>query len=206
MSVVFPPPPVKVYSVGELTCAIKTVLEEGFTPVWVEGEVSNLAKPNSGHLYLTLKDEEAPLKSVVYRGVALHLRFDLADGMRAIGACSAYRTDSLCGEYQLQIEEVQPKGIGPLELAYRQLKEKLSVQGFLNPAARRSCLIPRRIVLVTSPTGSAVVGDMLEILARRLAGLPRLGLALSASRARGGAGNRRRPAPGQPSPRRRHRH
>jgi exodeoxyribonuclease VII large subunit len=166
MSVVFPPPAVKVYSVGELTRAIKTVLEEGFTPVWVEGEVSNLAKPNSGHLYLTLKDEDAPLKAVVYRGVALRMRFDLADGMRVIarGRLTVY---SPRGEYQLAIEEVQPKGIGPLELAYRQLKEKLFAQGFFEPGRKKKLpRIPRRIVLVTSPTGSAV-RDMLEILGRR---------------------------------------
>jgi exodeoxyribonuclease VII large subunit len=166
MSAAFPPPVVKVFSVGELTRAIKSVLEEGFTPVWVEGEVSNLAKPNSGHLYLTLKDEDAPLKAVVYRGVALRMRFDLADGMRVIvrGRLTVYAPR---GEYQLQIEEVQPKGIGPLELAYRQLKEKLSVQGFFDPARKKKLpRIPRCIVLVTSPTGSAV-RDMLEILSRR---------------------------------------
>jgi exodeoxyribonuclease VII large subunit len=166
MSAAFPPPVVKVFSVGELTRAIKSVLEEGFTPVWVEGEVSNLAKPNSGHLYLTLKDEDAPLKAVVYRGVALRMRFDLADGMRVIvrGRLTVYAPR---GEYQLQIEEVQPKGIGPLELAYRQLKEKLSVQGFFDPTRKKKLpRIPRRIVLVTSPTGSAV-RDMLEILSRR---------------------------------------
>jgi exodeoxyribonuclease VII large subunit len=134
MSAAFPPPVVKVFSVGELTRAIKSVLEEGFTPVWVEGEVSNLAKPNSGHLYLTLKDEDAPLKAVVYRGVALRMRFDLADGMRVIvrGRLTVYAPR---GEYQLQIEEVQPKGIGPLELAYRAA----------HPAAHRPRHQPHRL-------------------------------------------------------------
>src|SRR5438128_12189066 len=80
----FPPPGVKVLSVGELTRAIKQQLEEGYSSVWVEGEVSNLARPNSGHQYFTLKDDAAPLKSVLYRGVGLRLRFDLTDGMHVI--------------------------------------------------------------------------------------------------------------------------
>ncbi len=166
MSAVFPPPSIKVFTVGELTRAIKGLLEEKYTPVWVEGEVSNLSRPNSGHLYLTLKDEEAPLRAVIWRGVGLRLRFDLQDGMRVIvrGRLTVYLPR---GDYQLQIEEVQPKGVGPLELAFRQLKEKLFTQGFFDPARKKKLpRIPRRVVLVTSPTGSAV-RDMLEILSRR---------------------------------------
>ncbi len=166
MSAVFPPPTIKVFTVGELTRAIKGLLEEKYTPVWVEGEVSNLSRPSSGHLYLTLKDEDAPLRAVIYRGVALRMRFDLHDGMRVVvrGRLTVYLPR---GDYQLQIEEVQPKGIGPLELAFRQLKEKLFVQGFFDPSRKKKLpRIPRRIVLVTSPTGSAV-RDMLEILSRR---------------------------------------
>src|SRR5258707_15871408 len=111
---------IRVYSVGELSRSIQQLLEGAHPSVWVEGEVSNLARPGSGHVYLTLKDEEAPLKAVVYRGVALRLKFDLRDGMRVIarGRVVVYAPR---GEYQLAIEEVQPKGIGPLELAFRQL-------------------------------------------------------------------------------------
>src|SRR5215212_4661136 len=121
MSAVFPPSGVRVFSVGELTRAIKGDLEEGYSQVWVEGEVSNLARPASGHVYLTLKDEEAPLRAVVYRGIALRMR------VIARGRLTLYVPR---GDYQLQVEEVQPKGVGPLELAYRQLKEKLSLKGF----------------------------------------------------------------------------
>jgi hypothetical protein len=132
MSSPFPPPNVKVLSVGELTLALKNLLEGGYSAVWVEGEVSNLARPNSGHVYLTLKDGTAPLKAVVYRGVALRLKFDLRDGTRVIarGRLVLYVPR---GEYQPEIEEVQPKGIGPLELAFRQLKEKLSLKGYFEP-------------------------------------------------------------------------
>jgi exodeoxyribonuclease VII large subunit len=132
----------------------------------VEGEVSNLARPGSGHIYLTLKDDVAPLKAVMYRGVALRLRFDLRDGMKVIarGRLTVYEPR---GEYQLQIEELQPKGIGPLELAFRQLKEKLFALGYFEPRRKRQPpRFPRRIALLTSPTGSAV-RDMLEILSRR---------------------------------------
>jgi exodeoxyribonuclease VII large subunit len=162
----FPPDGVRVLTVGELTRGLKEALEEGYSQVWVEGEASNLARPNSGHVYLTLKDEEASLRAVLYRGVALRLRFDLRDGLRVVarGRLTVYVPR---GDYQLQIEEVQPKGIGPLELAFRQLKEKLSVQGCFDPSRKKPLpRFPRRVGLVTSPTGSAV-RDVLEVLGRR---------------------------------------
>ncbi len=166
MTALFPPPGVTVLSVKELTWAIKDLLEAEHPCVWVEGEISNLARPTSGHVYLTLKDDESPLRAVVYRGVALRLRFDLRDGMHVVvrGRLTVYAPR---GEYQLLIEEVHPKGIGPLELAFRQLKEKLSARGYFEPARKKPLpRIPRRVALVTSPTGSAV-RDVLEILARR---------------------------------------
>jgi exodeoxyribonuclease VII large subunit len=156
----------KVLTIGELTRAIKGKLEESYASVWVEGEVSNLSRPSSGHVYLTLKDDEASLKAVLYRGIAFRMKFDLRDGLRVIarGRLSVFVPR---GEYQLLIEEVQPKGIGPLELAFRQLKEKLSLKGYFEPGRKKKLpRIPRRVVLVTSPTGSAV-RDMLEILSRR---------------------------------------
>src|SRR5262245_5147195 len=166
MTALFPPPGVQVLTVKELTRAIKELLEAEHPSVWVEGEVSNLARPTSGHVYLTLKDDEAPLRAVLYRGVALRMRFDLRDGMRVVvrGRLTVYTPR---GEYQLLIEEVHPKGIGPLELAFRQLKERLSARGYFEPARKKPLpRIPRRVALVTSPTGSAV-RDMLEVLARR---------------------------------------
>jgi exodeoxyribonuclease VII large subunit len=166
MSTLFPPANTKVFSVGELTRALKHLVEENFASVWVEGEVSNLKRHTSGHVYLTLKDEEAPLGAVLYRGVALRMRFDLRDGMRVIvrGRLTLYMPR---GQYQLLIEEVHPKGIGPLELAFRQLKEKLSAKGYFDTQRKRKLpRIPRRVVLVTSASGSAV-RDMLEVLSRR---------------------------------------
>ena len=167
MPVSFPPPGVQVLSIGELTRALKGMLEETHSNVWVEGEVSNLSRPSAyGHQYLTLKDDEAPLKAVLYRAIALRMKYDLRDGMRVVvrGRLTLYMPR---GEYQLLIEEIQPKGIGPLELAFRQLKEKLSLKGYFDPKRKRKLpRIPRRIALVTSRTGSAV-RDILEILSRR---------------------------------------
>src|SRR4051812_33073309 len=166
MTALFPPAGVVVYSVGELTRSIKELIEDAHPSVWVQGEVSNLARPASGHLYLTLKDESAPLRTVVYRGVALRLRYDLRDGMQVVarGRLGVYEPR---GEYQFIVEEIQPRGIGPLELAFRQLKERLSLLGYFDPAHKKPLpRYPRRVCLVTSPTGSAV-RDLLEVLGRR---------------------------------------
>jgi len=162
----FPPDNVKIYGIGELTRAVKTVLEEAFAPcVWVSGEVSNFKRAASGHWYLTLKDSESQLQTVVYVGVNRRLKFDLRDGLEVIarGRLIVYQPR---GEYQLQVEEVQPKGVGPLELAFRQLKEKLSRLGYFDRRKKPLPPYPRRVALVTSPTGAAV-RDMLETLTRR---------------------------------------
>jgi exodeoxyribonuclease VII large subunit len=160
------PEGVKILSVTELTQAIKGVLEEGFPSVWVAGEISNLARPPSGHLYLTLKDSGAQLRAVLWRSSAVRLRFDPRDGLEVIarGRLSVY---PVRGEYQLTIEELQPKGLGALELALRQLKEKLFRFGYFAPERKKQLpAYPARVALVTSPSGAAV-RDMLEILGRR---------------------------------------
>lgn len=164
----FPSPPegVKVLTIGELTRAIKGALEEGFGRVWVTGEVSNLSRPSSGHVYLTLKDANAQLRAVVWRSTGLRLRFEPRDGMEVF-ACGRLSVYAPRGEYQLAIEQLQPKGIGERELALRQLREKLSKLGyFAAERKKRLPAFPRRVALVTSPSGAAV-RDMLEILGRR---------------------------------------
>jgi exodeoxyribonuclease VII large subunit len=163
----FPPENAKILGVGELTRAVKGLIEDAFSQgVWVSGEVSGCRRHSSGHCYLTLKDTTAVLAAIVFRGVALRLKYELRDGLEVIahGRLTVYEPQ---GKYQLQIDEIQPKGIGPLELAFRQLKEKLSLRNYFDPARKRPLpRIPRRIALVTSPTGAAV-RDMLEILGRR---------------------------------------
>ncbi len=160
------PDNVKVLTVGELTRTVKGMLEDAFPLVWVAGEISNVALPSSGHMYLTLKDSESQLRSVIYRGIALRLRFDPRDGMEVIarGRLSVYPPR---GEYQLTIEELYAKGVGAQELALRQLKEKLFRLGYFAPERKKPLpRFPRRLALVTSPTGAAV-RDMLEVLSRR---------------------------------------
>lgn len=156
----------KVLSVGELTRQVKGLLEQAFRAVWVEGEIASLSRPASGHLYLTLKDSEASVRAVIWRSTALRLRFDLHEGLDVIarGRLSVYPPR---GEYQLSIDDLQPKGLGAQELALRQLKDKLFKRGYFDPARKRPLpVFPRRVALVTSPSGAAV-RDMLEILARR---------------------------------------
>lgn len=153
-------------TVSELTSMVRELLDINFPNIWITGEVSNLARPRSGHLYLKLKDGSSQLNSVIYRGIALRMKFDLEDGMEVVarGRISVYEPR---GEYQFLIEEIQPKGIGALELAFRQLKERLSVQGYFQPSnKKRLPTYPQRVALVTSPTGAAV-RDMLEVLQRR---------------------------------------
>jgi exodeoxyribonuclease VII large subunit len=153
-------------SITEVTTQVKSLLEREFPSIWVEGEISNLARPNSGHLYLTLKDSGSQLKSVIYRGVALRVKFEPRDGMEvfARGRISVYTPR---GEYQFIIEELQPKGIGALELALRQLREKLLTKGYFDPRRKKPLpQFPKRVALVTSPTGAAV-RDMLEMFGRR---------------------------------------
>jgi exodeoxyribonuclease VII large subunit len=155
-----------VLTVGEITRQIKGVVEGAFPNVWVSGEVSNLSRPQSGHVYLTLKDSEATLKAVMYRGIALRVKFELRDGLEVVarGRLSLYAPQ---GQYQLAIEELQPRGIGALELAFQQLKEKLHGKGYFDRSRKKPLpRFPRRVVLVTSPTGAAV-RDMVEILGRR---------------------------------------
>lgn len=171
MTLPFPSSQQKPLTISALTDGVKALLEFGFADgVWVTGEVSNLSRPSSGHVYLKLKDAQSRLNAVAYRGVALRLRFDLQDGMEVIarGRLSVYAPH---GEYQLQIEELQPRGIGPLELALRQLREKLSARGYFDPARKKRLpRFPRRVVLITSPTGASV-RDMLETLLHRWPGL-----------------------------------
>jgi exodeoxyribonuclease VII large subunit len=160
------PPGEKILTVKELTREIKGLMEEAFPSVWVSGEISNLARPSSGHLYLSLKDGDAQIRAVCWRSVALRLRFDIHEGLQVIvhGQVSVYAAR---GEYQLVIDEIQPKGLGAMELALRQLKEKLFRLGYFAPERKKAIpRFPRRVALVTSPSGAAV-RDMLEVFDRR---------------------------------------
>jgi exodeoxyribonuclease VII large subunit len=158
-----------VLSVSQLTLFLKELVEAAFPSVWVAGEISNYSRPQSGHCYLTLKDDQAQIKAVIWRTAASRLRFEPHDGLEVIcrGHVDLYPPR---GQYQLVIEEIQPRGIGALELALRKLREKLTAEGLFDPARKRPLPpFPRRIAFVTSPTGAAV-RDFLQVLERRWRG------------------------------------
>ena len=123
-------------SVSALTAQVKDLLEGTFPAVWVAGEVSNFSRPQSGHCYFTLKDDKAQMRAVLWRGSAARLRFDLTDGLEVIcrGHLDVYAPR---GSYQLVVEQVEPKGVGALELALRKLQAKLAAEGLFDPGAKR---------------------------------------------------------------------
>ena len=152
-----------------MTSQIKDLLEVSFPTVWVVGEISNLSRPQSGHCYLTLKDDRAQIRAALWRNSAAGVRFDLRDGLEVIcrGRLDVYAPR---GSYQLIIERIEPKGIGAFELALRQLREKLAREGLFDPARKRPLpRLLRRVALVTSPTGAAI-HDFLQVLKRRWRG------------------------------------
>lgn len=160
----------RILTVSRLTALIKGVLEENFEHVWVEGEVSNLAMPVSGHLYFTLKDAGAQLRCVMFRASARALRFKPKDGMGLIvrGRLSLFEPR---GEYQLIVEYLEPQGVGALQLAFAQLKERLAREGLFEEAHKKPIpKLPQRIGIVTSATGAAV-HDILNVLNRRFANM-----------------------------------
>lgn len=157
-------------SVSELTAQIKAVVERSFVRVFVAGEIGDLARPASGHIYLTLKDDVAQIRGVLWRSKAERLKFDLTEGMEVLcrGTVEVYPPR---GMYQLVIDQIEPQGIGALQLAFRQLHAKLAAEGLFDPARKRP--LPRWVrclALVTSPSGAAV-RDFIQVLRRRWRGL-----------------------------------
>lgn len=160
----------RILSVSQLTSLIREVVEENFEHVWVEGEVSNLAVPASGHLYFTLKDAGAQIRCVLFRASSRVLKFKVQNGMALVlrGRVSVYDQR---GEYQFIAEYLEPKGIGALQLAFVQLKEKLAREGLFDESRKKPLPgLPRRIGVVTSTSGAAI-HDILTVLRRRHAGV-----------------------------------
>jgi exodeoxyribonuclease VII large subunit len=159
-----------IYTVSELTRQIKDSLEGLFPNIWVEGEISNLRIPSSGHYYFTLKDSASQIRAVMFRSQQRILPFVPEDGMNVIckGRVNVYEPR---GEYQLLIEALEPKGKGALQLAFEQLKKKLQAEGLFNEERKRPLpALPGRIAIITSPTGAAL-RDILKILNRRFPNL-----------------------------------
>ena len=156
----------RIYTISELTHSIKSLLETKYPFVWVVGEISNFHTPVSGHFYFSLKDPGARISAVMFRGQNRNLKFRPEDGLSviAMGRVNVYEPK---GIYQIIIEYLEPEGIGVLQLAFEQLKAKLAAEGLFDEKHKRPLpFLPRRIAVVTSPTG-AVIRDMLNVIDRR---------------------------------------
>ncbi|MEW6085151.1 MAG: exodeoxyribonuclease VII large subunit [Chloroflexota bacterium] len=165
----FPAPIPQTYTVSKLTFHIRKLLEENETlqDVWVQGEISNLSRPASGHVYFTLKDANASLKSVMWKTSAARLNLSLRDGMEVEvhGKIGVYEPQ---GQYQLYADQIRPVGEGALYQEFMRLKAQLEAEGLFDPERKRPIPeLPRRIGIVTSATGAAL-RDMLNTLRRRL--------------------------------------
>lgn len=161
---------VKIFTVSELTRLIKQELENKFPIVWIEGEIADFKRAHSGHLYFTLKDENSALNCVMWRSSASRVPFELESGLQVVckGQISVYEQR---GNYQLYVDGIEPKGKGALQLAFEQLKDKLKKEGLFDPSVKKKLpLLPKKVGVVTSPRGAAIV-DIIKTLERRFAHL-----------------------------------
>ena len=145
---------------------VRASLETDFAEVWLEGEISNLRAPGSGHLYCTLKDQTSQIRAVIFRSAAARLRFGLEEGLHVVvrGRLSVYEPR---GEYQIILDHLEPKGRGALQLAFEQLKRRLEAEGVFDRKDKQSLPpFPRIVGIITSPTGAAV-RDLITVLHRR---------------------------------------
>ena len=160
------PPAERVLKVSALTSLIKSQLEENFERIWIQGEVSNLRKQSSGHIYFSLKDSRSQIPCVLFARDAVRQSFDLKDGMEVLllGDLSVYEPH---GRYQMIAKVTIQNGAGRLQLEFERLKRKLAAEGLFD-AQRKSSIpfIPKKIAVITSPTGAAIQ-DFLRILRRR---------------------------------------
>lgn len=158
--------PLTVYTVTQLTTSIRSTLEHAFSEVWVEGEVSNLRIPSSGHVYFSLNDQDSQIRAVLFRRVAAALPFTLENGLTVLakGRVSVYEPR---GDYQLLLEYLEPKGIGALQIAFEQRKRQFEQEGLFDPARKRPLpFLPRRVGVITSGTGAAL-HDIVTVVHRR---------------------------------------
>jgi len=156
----------RVWSVSEVNAQLRAMVQREFDSVWVSGEVTDIARPSSGHVYFTLKDDQSLLRIVMWRSAAARLRFELKDGMELLceGQLDIYAPR---GTYQLIARQAEPMGIGAMQLAFQQLRERLEAEGLFDARKKRPLpRFPRRIAVVTSPTGAAV-RDFCEVQRRR---------------------------------------
>lgn len=156
----------KILTVSELTREIKLLLESSFPLIWVEGEISNFVRHSSGHMYFTLKDENAQIRAVMWRGMNERLKFRPEDGMKVL--CQAELTVyEKSGNYQLKVLRMMPAGVGDLQIAFEQLKQKLAAEGLFDQKFKKAIPpFPHAVGVVTSPTGAAI-RDIISVISRR---------------------------------------
>ncbi len=163
--------PRTIYTVTELNGSVRLLLSSHFGTIWVEGEISNLAQPSSGHLYFTLKDQDSQVRCALFRGSARFLTFRPANGMKVLARANVGLYEPR-GEYQLTVDYLEEAGEGALRRAFEALKAKLAGEGLFDAARKKPIPLPPRCLgLVTSPTGAAV-RDILTVLKRRFPALP----------------------------------
>ena len=158
-------------TISELTEQIKDYFELEFERVYLQGEVSNLAFPRSGHVYFNLKDPFAQISAVMFKSTAQRIKFDLESGLEVLakGRITVYKPR---GQYQLIIDSIEPLGTGALQLAFEQLKQKLHLEGLFDAEHKQALpVLPCGIGIVTSPTGAAI-RDILNVLKRRFPNIP----------------------------------
>ncbi len=156
-------------SVSELNHQLKAVVEGTFPMMWVAGEVTDVAKPRSGHIYFTLKDDDSQIRAVMWRNVASRLKFDLENGQSILcfGGLEIY---TVRGTYQIVVRKAQPQGVGALQLAFEKLKARLNAEGLFSYDRKKPLPShPRRIGVITSPSGAAV-HDFLVAAENRMIG------------------------------------
>jgi len=159
-----------IFTVSEITRNIRALLDDNFGAVWVEGEIANFIKHTSGHMYFSIRDKDSTLSSVLFRGANIRLKFEIKNGMRVLcfGKISVYDKR---GQYQLYVNKIEPKGAGALAIAFEQLKERLRKEGLFDRARKRPIpYLPRRVGVITSPTGAAI-RDILNIVKRRFSNI-----------------------------------
>ncbi|MCP4043788.1 MAG: exodeoxyribonuclease VII large subunit, partial [Gammaproteobacteria bacterium] len=159
------------YTVSRLTYAVKELLEGGFPMIWVEGEISNLARPASGHLYFTLKDSTSQVRCAMFRNLNRLLRFPAENGQQVLARCrvSLYAPR---GDFQLIVEYLEEFGEGALRRAFELLKQQLATEGLFDRELKQPLpKVPRRIGVITSPSGAAI-RDILTVLKRRFPAIP----------------------------------
>ncbi len=159
----------KIYTVSEINKEVRGVLESRYAGVWLEGEISNYKRHSSGHVYLTLKDEQSQISAVFFSFYHRNLKFELEDGIKvlAFGRVSVYEAR---GQYQFYIERVEAKGAGALQLAFQQMKEKLEKEGLFRPERKRAIpRFPKTVGVITSSAGAAI-HDILNVISRRFGG------------------------------------